>query len=132
MTQSIAFHSYKGGTGKIIIACNLAAMLTTKGYNVSLLDLNVYAPSLHAYFERTPGKWINDLLSQDAKIDDVMVDMTSVVEGYTAGSGKRLASYRSDFLILKRKKYTSWKEAAASRPVPRYSFSASSYSCAKT
>ncbi|AFU60480.1 putative cobyrinic acid a,c-diamide synthase [Candidatus Nitrososphaera gargensis Ga9.2] len=88
MTQSIAFHSYKGGTGKTTIACNLAAMLATKGYNVSMLDLDVYAPSLHAYFEKTPYKWINDLLSDNAKIDDVMVDMTSVIEEY-AGLGKK-------------------------------------------
>jgi cellulose biosynthesis protein BcsQ len=90
MTQSIAFHSYKGGTGKTTIACNLAAMLATKGYNVSLLDLDVYAPSLGAYFDKTPDKWINDLLSEDAKIDDVMADMTPVVEEYAAGSGKKV------------------------------------------
>lgn len=89
MTQSIAFHSYKGGTGKTTIASNLAAMLATKGYNVSLLDLDVYAPSLHAYFEKTPDKWINDFLSDNAKIDDVMMDMTPLVEGYAASSGKK-------------------------------------------
>lgn len=89
MPQSIAFHSYKGGTGKTTIACNLAAMLATKGYNVSLLDLDVYAPSLGAYFEKTPDKWINDLLSEDAKINDVMVDMTSIVQEYATGSGKK-------------------------------------------
>lgn len=90
MTQSIAFHSYKGGTGKTTIACNLAAMLATKGYTVSLIDLDVYAPSLHAYFEKIPDKWINDLLSDNAKIDDVMVDTTPVIEKYTAGSGKKV------------------------------------------
>jgi MinD-like ATPase involved in chromosome partitioning or flagellar assembly len=63
-------------------------MLATKGYKVSLLDLDVYAPSLHAYFEKTPDKWINDILSDTAKIDDVMVDMTPIIEKY-AGSGKK-------------------------------------------
>ncbi|HEY7778319.1 MAG TPA: P-loop NTPase, partial [Nitrososphaeraceae archaeon] len=68
MSQCIAFHSYKGGTGKTTIACNLAAMLSLKGYNVSLLDLDVYAPSLHAYFGHNPDKWINDLLFENSDL----------------------------------------------------------------
>jgi chromosome partitioning protein len=83
MTQCIAFHSYKGGTGKTTIASNLAAMLAARGYNVCLLDLDVYAPSLQAYFEHAPNKWINDLLSDNAGIKDVMEDMTPAIERYT-------------------------------------------------
>lgn len=44
-----------------------------------MLDLDVYAPSLHAYFARTPKKWINDLLLGDATISEVMVDMTAAI-----------------------------------------------------
>jgi chromosome partitioning protein len=89
MTQCIAFHSYKGGTGKTTIAANLAAMLAAKGYNVSLLDLDVYAPSLHAYFEHAPEKWVNDVLSDDADVSEVMADMTPVVNRYsTKTTGK--------------------------------------------
>ena len=80
--QCIAFHSYKGGTGKTTIACNLAAMLASKGYKVSLLDLDVYAPSLHAHCEHAPEKWINDLLSEDIEVDEVMADMTPVISEY--------------------------------------------------
>jgi chromosome partitioning protein len=83
MTQCIAFHSYKGGTGKTTIASNLAAMLAARGYNICLLDLDVYAPSLQAYFEHAPNKWINDLLSDNAGIKDVMEDMTPAIERYT-------------------------------------------------
>lgn len=87
--KSIAFHSYKGGTGKTTLACNLAAVLVTSGYKVSMLDLDVYAPSLHAYFGHTPRRWINDLLLGDAKITEVMVDMTSAISKLcTAGSDK--------------------------------------------
>jgi chromosome partitioning protein len=82
MPQCIAFHSYKGGTGKTTIACNLAAMLSSKGYNVSLLDLDVYAPSLHAYFDCNPNKWINDLLFENTDVHDIMVDMTPAVAKY--------------------------------------------------
>jgi chromosome partitioning protein len=91
MPQCIAFHSYKGGTGKTTIACNLAAMLSSKGYNVSLLDLDVYAPSLHAYFDCNPNKWINDLLFENIDVHDIMVDMTPAVAKYAAnGANKKL------------------------------------------
>jgi chromosome partitioning protein len=89
MPQCIAFHSYKGGTGKTTIACNLAAMLSSKGYNVSLLDLDVYAPSLHAYFDCNPNKWINDLLFENTEVHDIMVDMTSAVGKYAANGTKK-------------------------------------------
>lgn len=56
MTKSIAFHSYKGGTGKTTISANFAASLAKKGYRVCLLDLDVYAPSLHSYFDIEPKK----------------------------------------------------------------------------
>jgi chromosome partitioning protein len=90
LAQCIAFHSYKGGTGKTTIACNLASMLAAKGYNVSLLDLDVYAPSLQAYFEKNPDKWLNDFLSDEAKVNDVMLDMTPTVEKLAGGSGNRI------------------------------------------
>jgi chromosome partitioning protein len=90
MPQCIAFHSYKGGTGKTTIACNLAAMLSLKGYNVSLLDLDVYAPSLHAYFERTPDKWINDLLFENSDLNEIMVDMTPTLTRYSDNRTKKI------------------------------------------
>jgi chromosome partitioning protein len=90
MSSCIAFHSYKGGTGKTTIACNLAAMLAAKGNNVSLLDLDVYAPSLHAYFDHTPNKWINDLLFQNSELNEIMVDMTSTLTKYATDKSKRI------------------------------------------
>lgn len=77
MTKCIAFHSYKGGTGKTTIASNFAVLLAKKGYRVFLLDLDVYAPSLQAYFDMEPTKWINDFLWNNAKVDEVLVDLTS-------------------------------------------------------
>jgi chromosome partitioning protein len=80
MTKCIAFHSYKGGTGKTTLACNCAAALAKKGYNVCLLDLDIYAPSFQIYFQREPGKGINDFLDSTATVEDVMVDLTSIIE----------------------------------------------------
>jgi cellulose biosynthesis protein BcsQ len=80
MASCIAFHSYKGGTGKTTIAANLAALLAKKGYRVFLLDLDVYAPSLHSYFDKNPRKWINDFLNGSADVGDIIVDLTPAVE----------------------------------------------------
>lgn len=90
MPRCIAFHSYKGGTGKTTIACNLAAMLSLKGYSVSLLDLDVYAPSLHAYFDYSPNKWINDLLTENSDLNEIMVDMTSTLTKSAANRTRKI------------------------------------------
>ena len=66
-------------------------MLAFKGYNVSLLDLDVYAPSLHSYFDCNPDKWINDLLFENSDLREIMVDMTPALTKYTAeGNDKKL------------------------------------------
>jgi chromosome partitioning protein len=81
MPKSVIFHSYKGGTGKTTLAANYAALLARKGFRVFLLDLDVYAPSLQTYFEIEPDRWINDFLTGDAELNDVIVDLTSVITG---------------------------------------------------
>lgn len=109
MTYSIAFHSYKGGTGKTTIASNLSAFLAKEGYSVCLLDLDIYAPSLQTYFEITPKKWINDYLYGDAKFDDVITDISSLIfkneDGDKSLSNGKLfvglcASRKEDFIKL--------------------------------
>jgi chromosome partitioning protein len=83
MPKTFVFHSYKGGTGKTTLAANYAALLTRRGFRVFLLDLDVYAPSLQSYFEIEPDRWINDFLTGDTELKDVIVDLTSVVAGDT-------------------------------------------------
>ena len=84
MTKCIAFHSYKGGTGKTTLACNSAGALTKRGYKVCLLDLDIYAPSFQIYFQREPPKGINNYLDSDAKVEDVMFDATDIVNNIKA------------------------------------------------
>jgi chromosome partitioning protein len=81
MENIIAFHSYKGGTGKSTIAANCAAVLAKKGYQVCLIDLDVYAPSLQSYFDYKRSKSITDFLFGQADVQEVMVDSTSVLYG---------------------------------------------------
>lgn len=76
---SIAFHSYKGGTGKTTIACNFAAQLAKMGNRVGLLDLDIYAPSIQTYFEIEPKKWLNNYLNSSADLLDVIIDGSQFV-----------------------------------------------------
>jgi chromosome partitioning protein len=105
MTKCIAFHSYKGGTGKTTLACNCAAALTKKGYSVCLLDLDIYAPSFQIYFQREPSKGINDFLDSTATVEDVMVDLTSTIEDVTIsapGNNNYSSSTKSEHENIKK------------------------------
>jgi len=96
MSKCIAFHSYKGGTGKTTIASNFAALLAKKGYNVFLLDLDVYAPSMQSYFKKEPKKWINDYLYSNAELDDILLDLTPTIseKNYDGAKNKNHANGR--------------------------------------
>jgi chromosome partitioning protein len=73
--KTIALHSYKGGTGKTTLITNIAAHFAAKGFNVCLLDFDVYAPSLSTYFKKKPAACLNDLLNGQAEISDIVVDL---------------------------------------------------------
>ena len=77
--RTIALHSYKGGTGKTTLIANIAAMYAKNGFNVALLDFDLYAPSLGSYFKKKPNTFLNDLLNGQAKISDILYDLTKEV-----------------------------------------------------
>ncbi len=60
--KTLAFHSYKGGTGKTTLISNLAALYANEGMKVCLLDFDLYAPSLGLYFRKKPSVYLNNLL----------------------------------------------------------------------
>ena len=75
--KTLAFHSYKGGTGKTTLISNLAAFFAKNGMRVCLLDFDLYAPSLTLYFRKAPRLYLNNVLSGEADISDVLVDISS-------------------------------------------------------
>ena len=80
-TKTIAFHSSRGGTGKTVIATNLATIWAKKGLKIALLDLDFRAPSLAGTFSKAikkqPKYWLNDFISGRCKIEQALIDVTS-------------------------------------------------------
>jgi len=78
--KAISIHSSRGGTGKTMIATNLAAIYASKGLNVALLDLDFRAPSLADVFSRgirDPVRhWLNDFLDGKCKAEQVLIDVS--------------------------------------------------------
>jgi septum site-determining protein MinD len=74
MGKSLAFHSYKGGTGKTSLVVNLGALFAKQGANVCLLDYDFRAPSLNVLFKANPKFWLNDYLEDKCGIIDTLVD----------------------------------------------------------
>jgi len=81
MTRMISIHSSRGGTGKSLIASSLATILAFRGLNVALLDFDFRAPSLSTIFqaEKRSKRFVNDYLDGNAKLEDVMVDMSEAI-----------------------------------------------------
>jgi chromosome partitioning protein len=99
MTKCIALHSYKGGTGKSTISSNLSASLAKKGLTVVLLDVDVYAPSLQDYFQWQPKKSINDYLFENANIDEVIHDLSPVLNKFSSNDGEQSDSSKGKLLV---------------------------------
>ena len=99
MTKCIALHSYKGGTGKSTISSNLSASLAKKGLTAVLLDVDVYAPSLQDYFQWQPKKSINDYLFENANIDEVIHDLSPVLNKFRSNDGEQYDSSKGKLLV---------------------------------
>jgi len=78
--KAISIHSSRGGTGKTVIATNLAAIYAIKGLNVALLDLDFRAPSLVDVFSKgvkDPVRfWLNDFLDGRCKAEQALTDVS--------------------------------------------------------
>ncbi len=101
LKQVITFHSYKGGTGKTTLAANLAALLAKNGNNVCIVDIDVYAPSLHAYFgdivHNKIKNTLNDYIVGACGVDDLLVQVTPIPQLSDKGSqsGKIIGCFSS-------------------------------------
>ena len=72
----MSIHSSRGGTGKSLIAVNLAAIYAREGINVSIVDLDFRAPSLSTVFDVSCVEHsVNDFLNGECPIENVLIDL---------------------------------------------------------
>ena len=72
------------------MAANLAALLAKNGNNVCIVDIDVYAPSLHAYFgdvvQNKIKNTLNDYIVGACGVDDLLVQVTPIQQFSEKGS----------------------------------------------
>jgi len=85
--KTLAFHSYKGGTGKTTLIANLAALYAMNGMNICLLDFDLYAPSLGMYFRKKPTTYLNALLRGELDQRDGSLDASSLITDVSSELG---------------------------------------------
>jgi MinD-like ATPase involved in chromosome partitioning or flagellar assembly len=114
----LSIHSSRGGTGKTVIATNLAAIYAIKGLNVALLDLDFRAPSLVDVFSkgsRDPAKhWLNDFLDGRCKAEQALTDVSEAY-GFKGELFLGLANPAIEAMQNMMEKSRSWEVAAVKR-----------------
>ena len=79
MTQIIAVHSFRGGTGKSNLTANLSTALGLRGKRVAILDTDLASPGIHVLFDfslQENDRCLNDYLQEDVPIRDCVHEVT--------------------------------------------------------
>ena len=79
MTQIIAVHSFRGGTGKSNLTANLATSLGLNGKRVAVLDTDLASPGIHVLFDfelDENQKCLNDFLQEACPIKECVHEVT--------------------------------------------------------
>jgi len=89
MSKIISIHSYRGGTGKTNITASLAAIVSSMGKRVGIVDGDVQNPGIYVLFgfdDQSISNSLNDYLGSRCKIDQASYDVTSVFKQPPPGS----------------------------------------------
>ncbi|TDQ46905.1 MinD/ParA family ATP-binding protein [Actinorugispora endophytica] len=81
MTQIVAVHSYRGGTGKSNLVANLAVLLAARGMRVGVIDTDIQAPGAHVLFgidTAEDAPCLGDYLSNGCQIEEAARDLTGL------------------------------------------------------
>lgn len=68
------------GSGKTVLAVNLAIAFAKKGKQVILVDGNIYSPDVAYYLGITPSIYLNEFLNGEKKIEDVLFSHPSGIK----------------------------------------------------
>jgi MinD-like ATPase involved in chromosome partitioning or flagellar assembly len=116
--KTIVIHSSRGGTGKTLIATNLAIILAKKGFNVAFIDLDFSAPSLSTVFSKAIEEpiiyWMNDFFDGRCRPEDVLIDVSQ--EGLM--KGKLMVGLANPYVLRIQsimRKSRAWEVTAAKK-----------------
>ncbi|PCN50147.1 hypothetical protein B6U99_06080 [Candidatus Geothermarchaeota archaeon ex4572_27] len=113
--KTIAIHSFKGGTGKSLIATNLAVLYALRGEPTCLVDMDFRAPTLHVAFNpRGVDRWFNDYLDGECEPEEVLVDVAPQL-GLKARLAVAFANPSPEAIREMMAKPTSWERKALDR-----------------
>lgn len=82
MAQTIAIHSFRGGTGKSNLIANIAATMAMQGQRVGIVDTDIQSPGIHVIFgikEEKMERTLNDYLWGRCDIKETAYDVTNVL-----------------------------------------------------
>ncbi len=79
MGKTIAVHSSKGGTGKTVVALNLACAYASRGKDVCLLDVDFKAPTTFSKDFPASDQYLNNVIGGNCDIMDVILDVSDLI-----------------------------------------------------
>jgi MinD-like ATPase involved in chromosome partitioning or flagellar assembly len=118
MGKCISIHSSRGGTGKTLVATNLAVLFAQRGANVALLDLDFRSPSLTGVFSKIINHpidcYLNTYLDGRCPVETATIDIS---KHYNL-RGKLLVGFANPDVAAIRnmaEKSRSWEVSAVKR-----------------
>ncbi len=90
MSQIIAIHSFRGGTGKSNLIANIAATMALQGQRVGIVDTDIQSPGIHVIFGLNENKMeraLNDYLWGRCDIKDAAYDVTHTLIAEQGNTG---------------------------------------------
>jgi septum site-determining protein MinD len=88
MSRVVAFHSFRGGTGKSNTTANVAVLAAARGLRVGVIDTDIQSPGIHILLgvdQSTLTRSLNDYLWGRCPIADTAHDVTDGLDGGLAG-----------------------------------------------
>ena len=88
MSRVVAFHSFRGGTGKSNTTANVAVMAARRGLRVGVIDTDIQSPGIHVLLgidQAAISRSLNDYLWGRCAIAETAHDVTATLDGDARG-----------------------------------------------
>ncbi|HEX4344631.1 MAG TPA: MinD/ParA family protein [Solirubrobacteraceae bacterium] len=88
MSRVVAFHSFRGGTGKSNTTANVAVLAARRGLRVGVVDTDIQSPGIHVLLgidQTTMTRSLNDYLWGRCTIADAAYDVTAGLDAALKG-----------------------------------------------